>query len=158
MAENSPAAQGDLIDLIGQIRNINGDPIDQAKVEIWQTDRFGRYIHRLDRDRGQRDQHFQGWGIHQTDATGRYRFRTIKPVAYRAGSQFRTPHIHFKVAAPGYRTLVTQMYFAGERLNQQDFVYQSLSSEAAKAQLTVALQPNPQGEGEIAQFNIYLSN
>ena len=35
----------------------------------------------------------------QVDAGGRYAFRTIRPVAYPG----RTPHIHFKVHAPGRR-------------------------------------------------------
>ena len=45
------------------------------------------------------DAAFQGYGRVQVDGAGRYAFRTIRPVAYPG----RTPHIHFKVHAPGDR-------------------------------------------------------
>jgi protocatechuate 3,4-dioxygenase beta subunit len=38
---------------------------------------------------------------------GRYSVRTINPGVYTG----RPRHIHMRVSAPGYRTLVTQMYF-----------------------------------------------
>ena len=40
------------------------------------------------------------------DASGAYRFESNYPPQY----SFRPPHIHLKVTAPGFRTLVTQHY------------------------------------------------
>jgi protocatechuate 3,4-dioxygenase beta subunit len=40
------------------------------------------------------------------DAGGRYRFESESPRRYEQ----RPPHIHVRVAHPGYRTLVTQQY------------------------------------------------
>lgn len=100
-------------------------------MDVWQADHQGRYRHPADPNPAQPDPNFQGWGQVVTDAEGRYGFRAIKPAAYplefldgkpdpEAG--FRTPHIHFRVARRGYRELVTQMYFAGEALNDKDIV------------------------------------
>jgi protocatechuate 3,4-dioxygenase beta subunit len=35
---------------------------------------------------------------------------------------YRTPHIHFRVSKRGFKELSTQMYFAGEGLNEPDIV------------------------------------
>ena len=47
----------------------------------------------------------------KTDGTGRYAFRTVLPGEYPG----RPRHIHYRVSAKGYSTLVTQLYFARER-------------------------------------------
>ena len=60
-----------------------------------------------------------------TDAEGRYRFKTIKPGAYRAGpNTMRPPHIHFRLVGK-YDEFITQMYFDREALNDQDRFLQS---------------------------------
>ncbi|KAG2496447.1 hypothetical protein HYH03_005671 [Edaphochlamys debaryana] len=48
---------------------------------------------------------------------GSYSYTTIMPAAYGGRNCLRPPHIHLRLAVPGYRTLVTQMYFAGNPLN-----------------------------------------
>jgi protocatechuate 3,4-dioxygenase beta subunit len=53
----------------------------------------------------------------------------------------RTPHIHFAVAAPGGRELVTQMYVAGEPGNERDGLYRSLRDARQRAAVTVRLEP-----------------
>jgi protocatechuate 3,4-dioxygenase beta subunit len=42
---------------------------------------------------------------------GRYRFESNRPPSY----QSRPPHIHIRVSARGYQTLVTQHYPRGSR-------------------------------------------
>ncbi|XP_035663280.1 protocatechuate 3,4-dioxygenase beta chain-like [Branchiostoma floridae] len=49
-----------------------------------------------------------------TDPQGRYSFITIMPGKYGWGWYTRPAHVHFRVTAPGRRTLVTQMYFSGD--------------------------------------------
>ena len=84
---------------------------------------------------GRHDAAFQGYGRVQVDAAGRYAFRTIRPVAYPG----RTPHIHFKVHAPGIGRLTTQMYVAGERLNASDGPLNGIRDRKARDTLIVAL-------------------
>ncbi len=89
-------AQGRITDLSGRLLDRDGRPISATRIEIWQCDATGRYHHPLDRG-GARDPNFQGFGHTVTDAEGRYRFRTIRPVPYPG----RTPHIHIAVFPPG---------------------------------------------------------
>ena len=53
----------------------------------------------------------------------------------------RTPHIHFRILAPGLEPLVTQMYVAGQPLNSEDGLYQRLGERASL--VTVALEAAP---------------
>ena len=65
-----------------------------------------------------------------TDDDGAYEFKTIVPGAYKVdGNWSRPPHIHFKIAKRGYHELTTQMYFAGEKLNDDDQILQALSKK-----------------------------
>src|SRR5207249_8260993 len=99
-------AMGQVTHVSGRILNRRGETVRGALVEIWQCDARGIYNHPQQPDRGRRDTGFQGYGRTEVDAGGRYAFRTIRPVAYPG----RTPHIHFKVHAPGVGLLTTQMY------------------------------------------------
>jgi len=109
------AAEGTIVHLSGRIVDANGNPVEGARVEIWQANAHGRYSHPRDRSSAPLDPNFQGFGTEVTDPRGQYRFKTIKPGAYES----RTPHIHVDIAVPN-RTLTTQIYFPGEPLNEQD--------------------------------------
>jgi len=55
---------------------------------------------------------------------------TIIPGAYPAsGDWVRPPHIHYKVRAPSGRSITTQMYFAGDPLNDKDLLLARLSAD-----------------------------
>jgi protocatechuate 3,4-dioxygenase beta subunit len=66
----------------------------------------------------------------RTDAQGRYSFTTITPGAYKVdGTWRRPPHIHYKISRRGYHELTTQMYFAGEELNDTDRLLLGVAKE-----------------------------
>ena len=119
-------AQGQVIHLMGRVLTRRGEPVPRAKVEIWQANTHGRYVHPIDTNPAPLDPAFEGHGIQLTDTEGRFRFKTIKPGAYPTGSGdwIRPPHIHFDVSGPVSR-LVTQMYFEGEPLNDKDQIRQT---------------------------------
>ena len=157
VAGHSEAAKGTPTRVAGRILDAAGRPVTGARVEIWQCDANGRYHNVRDGDAGRpRDDNFQGFGQTTSDNEGGYRFLTIRPVAYTG----RTPHIHFVVAAPGQRRFVTQMYVAGEPLNERDPVLRDVRDPAARARLIVPLQPMPEiGPGALAaNFDIVLGN
>ncbi|MFC4353259.1 protocatechuate 3,4-dioxygenase subunit beta [Fodinicurvata halophila] len=135
LAEADSRAEGEILELQGRVLDADGTPFPECRIEIWQADAGGRYLHSGDDREGARDPLFQGYGTTRSDSEGRYGFRTIRPVPY--GS--RTPHIHFKVHPPEGETLTTQMYVAGEPLNGEDWIYSRLS-EAEKARLSVELK------------------
>jgi protocatechuate 3,4-dioxygenase, beta subunit len=129
-------AEGVVTHVMGRVLGRDGRPIEGATVEIWQCDARGRYRHPGDRGAGPRDGAFQGYGRIASSADGGYRFRTIRPVAYPG----RTPHIHFAVTTPDRRELVTQMYVAGEPLNERDGLYRSIRDARERAAVTVRLE------------------
>ncbi|MEQ8899119.1 MAG: hypothetical protein RID23_18715 [Roseovarius sp.] len=123
-------AGGHIIRLTGRVLDPSGRPIPGARVEIWQCDAQGNYMHPRDRRSANHDPAFQGFGHDITDAEGRYTFRTIRPVPYPG----RTPHIHVKALAPG-REITTQFYLADEPANQRDGLFRRLSQAERNAVL-----------------------
>ncbi len=150
-------AQGEVIVVEGRVTNENGEPVPEALVDIWQANKFGRYAHEGDPNPAPLDPDFQGWGQVLTDADGRYRFKTIKPGAYGAMEGWtRPPHIHFKLARRGYHELTTQMYFAGEPLNDTDRLLQALPVNE-RGRLVVAFQRDADSHDvRHGQFDIVL--
>lgn len=137
-------SQGQASWLEGTVSDLKGQPVRGAQVEIWQCDHAGHYDH--PGDGGLIDKAFQGFGRVTVNAQGAYRFRTMRPVAYSG----RAPHIHVKVKLAGRELLTTQLYVAGEALNQRDFLWRSLRDEQDRAALTVPFVPA--SDGLRAQF------
>lgn len=81
-------------------------PVARAKVEVWQAGPAGEYGPR--------------WrATLRSGADGRYRFQGPFPPPYEG----RPSHVHLRVSAPGYATLVTQAYpRAGARQTRFDLV------------------------------------
>jgi len=121
----SGRADGEVIEVAGRLFDTECRPVSGGRVEIWQTDVAGRYHYpHAGGGGGKADPAFQGFGRTTTDTGGNYRFRTVKPAHYSVGgSLVRTPHIHFKAYAPDGTRLTTQMYFANEPMNEQDFLF-----------------------------------
>ncbi|NKB63239.1 MAG: protocatechuate 3,4-dioxygenase [Gammaproteobacteria bacterium] len=120
-------AGGEIIRLNGKVTSKEGDPLAGYRVEIWQCDVNGRYLHTSDNRNVTYDKGFQGFGHDITDSDGSYRFRTIKPTTYPS----RTPHIHVKVYDGNRERLTTQFYLHGHALNSSDFLYRRMSTEQA---------------------------
>jgi protocatechuate 3,4-dioxygenase, beta subunit len=134
--------QGQAANAVGQVTHLSGRVLDKrgavvpgAMVEIWQCDANGIYNHPGDSGQRRRDAAFQGYGRAEVDRDGRYAFRTIRPVAYPG----RTPHIHFKVHAPGAGRLTTQMYVAGEPQNARDGVLRAIRDPRVRESVIVPL-------------------
>ena len=135
-------AGGEVVMLGGRVLDKAGNSIAGARVEIWQCDVNGSYLHRRDSGRNSRDPAFQGFGHDLSTADGSYSFRTIKPVPYVG----RTPHIHVKVLVDNRERLTTQFYLPGHPDNENDWLYQRVPH--AKRELVTmnfnAAQPVPQ--------------
>lgn len=114
-------ALGQVVHLFGVARSWSGRPLEGLQIELWQCDSNGKYHHLADREPREKDHRFQGYGRTITDERGGFRFRTIRPVSYAAGPNLiRTPHIHIAASWKGVRRLTTQLYIAGEPLNEGD--------------------------------------
>ena len=91
----------------GQVFSSRGELIPSAIVEIWQTNHEGLYD-------------FDGYHYRTkltTPADGRYEFSSVMPGHYPARV---CQHIHYAVTAPGYRPLVTQLYFSTDPVFEGD--------------------------------------
>jgi protocatechuate 3,4-dioxygenase beta subunit len=146
-------AIGDVTHLTGRILDADGKPIKNALVEIWQVDGRGVYLHTADHH-AQRDANFQGFGRFMTDSTGKYYFRTVKPVPYPG----RTPHIHFKIKRPGGYDFTTQCYIKGHPQNNRDGVLRGIRDPRALDSVMVDFTPIKDSKlGELAAtFDIVL--
>lgn len=120
----SGQATGQIVYVMGHVRDRQCRPIRGAIVEIWQASENGRYRHPRDRENpAPLDPAFQYWGKSMTDKDGRYMFKTIKPGSYLAGRNWtRPPHIHFKVSHGDFRPFITQMYFTGDAHQSTDYI------------------------------------
>jgi len=149
-------AQGQVAHVGGRVLGLDGQPLAGATVEIWQCDINGIYRHPADEREGRkRDAGFQGRGRAITDGSGRYTFRTLRPVAYAN----RTPHIHYRVATADGRTLTTQMYIEGEALNSKDFLLNWIRDPQQRAAVLVRFAPADGLEpgAQAASFDIVLA-
>lgn len=118
--------------LWGRVTDTEGHPVPGALVQLWQTNAEGWY-----------DLQVEGGaatdmrGNVRCDAEGRFHVRTVKPLGYsipmdgpvgalvhqqrRHGC--RPAHIHFLIGAPGYRELVTALYFGDDPHIDSDTVF-----------------------------------
>lgn len=127
------SAQGEIICIQAEVINLDGRPLKNATVELWQANAVGRYRHAFDSNQAPIDPNFQGWAIVKTNNKGIVRFKTIFPGAYPASSNWiRPPHIHFKLTKDGYQELTTQMYFPEEPLNDKDKLLNRKSDQEKK--------------------------
>ena len=146
------AAKGEISDLGGRLLDHEGRPLKGMRIEIWQCDANGRYRHPRDPGRAAIDPGFQGIGHSVTDAQGRYRFLTIKPVPYPG----RTPHIHVAVFPEGAEPFVTQLYVAGEPRNADDFLYRRIPVEQRRLVTAEFVPGEVPGPALMARWDIVL--
>lgn len=158
MAGSSGQAFGEVIWVTGVVTDDYCKPIPGAIVEIWQACYTGRYNHPSDTSDNALDPNFQYYGVMKTNERGEYSFKTIKPGSYLASQTWRRPpHIHFKVSLRGYRDLVTQLYFAGDSLNETDEILRAIP-EADQKKLVVDFvkQKFKQSTESVGKFDLTL--
>lgn len=124
-------AGGETFILKGRVLARDGSVRPGLRVEIWQTDMNGKYLHPGDDRNVPADAGFQGFGHDITRSDGSYWFRTIIPAQYPG----RTPHIHVKVFNNRREILTTQFYIKGNARNRSDFLYQEMSARQKQAVL-----------------------
>lgn len=123
---------GEPVVVAGRVTTPQGAPIAGACLEIWQNAANGLY-------ESEDPEHAPGnlRGKMLTDDEGRYRFTTIKPIAYTVpydgpvGTMlqalgrhaWRPAHIHFRISAAGYQPLVTELFVADDAHIDADAVF-----------------------------------
>lgn len=123
---------GEVLFMRGVVRDSDGKPVAGAIVDVWHANTKGMYSF-FDKTQSKYNLRRRI----ETDASGRYEFRTIVPAGYGCppdgptqrllnalGRHGRRPaHIHFFVSAPGRRHLTTQINIAGDKYLYDDFAF-----------------------------------
>jgi protocatechuate 3,4-dioxygenase beta subunit len=126
----SDTSSGEIV-LWGRVTNVDGQPIANALVTVWQTAANGSYDMQMTPDKNDYR------GAFLTDADGTYLLRSVRPLGYyipmdgpvgdmiRAQRRhgMRPAHINFLITAAGYRELVTATYLAGDAHLADDVVF-----------------------------------
>lgn len=125
-------ASGEPCEVSGSIRGLDGRPVAGARIDVWQADAQGLYdVQRDDLDTA------QGRGVLHADEAGMYRFHTVLAQAYpiptdgpvgelltaTARHPWRPAHLHFRIEAPGYETLVTHVFREDDKWLDSDAVF-----------------------------------
>jgi protocatechuate 3,4-dioxygenase alpha subunit len=155
------------IRLLGVMVDGEGEPVDDALVEIWQANAAGRYAHPDDRREDlPLDDGFTGFGRCATDSEGHFEFTTIKPGPVPGpgpDDRPQAPHIDVSIFARGLlNRLVTRIYFPDEEeANAADPVLALVEDETLRETLIARPEEGAlrfdirlQGEGQTAFFVI----
>lgn len=121
-----PDTSGEHITFTGRVLDGQGNPVNDAMIEILHADAQGRLIESVE----QRSQAggFRGFGRAGTSADGSYAFATIKPGAMGPGS---APHVAVIVTMRGLLNhAFTRVYFDDEaEANARDAVLAQVPAE-----------------------------
>lgn len=145
---------GEVIFVQGTVTDSFGVPIDNAIVEIWQTNAAGKYHSLLEPDSEYIDRYFNMSGRATTDNLGNYHFITIMPGA----SPGRAPHINMNIYHPKFGRLETEMYFEGHPYNDTDYQFLSYKEDERKL-LTAAVRNSDitdKKSNKLCTFNIVM--
>lgn len=123
---------GEVLIMRGQVRDARGKPVAGAIVDVWHANTKGAYS-TFDPSQAP----YNNRRRIETDADGRYVFRSVIPSGYSVPPQGSTDqllqaigrhgnrpaHIHFFVSAPGHRHLTTQINIKGDPFLYDDFAF-----------------------------------
>ncbi len=101
------------------VKDDQGRVVPGAEVDVWHSSTEGFYENQ---DPGQADMNLRG--KFNTDAGGRFSFRSIKPAGYpipidgpvgeliraQGRGNMRPAHVHFLIRKPGYKTHISQVF------------------------------------------------
>ncbi|PXY22602.1 catechol 1,2-dioxygenase [Prauserella muralis] len=145
-----PDEPGTPLVFTGQVRDLDGNPVAGAELDIWHADNDGYYSgfapHLPDGNLR---------GVVVTDGEGRFEISTVQPAPYQIPTDgptgklitaagwhpWRPAHLHLIVRASGHRPITTQLYFQGGEW---------LDSDVAKAtKPELVLDPREQPDGSL---------
>jgi hydroxyquinol 1,2-dioxygenase len=130
-ADMSEGIEGEKLYVSGVVRGLDGMPIANAVLDVWQADQDGSYEAQIP------GAHERLRAIFRTDQDGRYGLWTIAPKGYAIPmdgpvgklieqtdiSYYRPSHFHAMVLAKGYQPLVTHLFREGAPYLENDVVF-----------------------------------
>jgi len=123
-------------------------PINNALVEIWHCDENEVYDNTSDE--------YKYRGGQKTKTDGKYEFKSILPVPYKADpkdeTSWRPAHIHMRVSVTNQQDLITQIYFKGGKYLETD----KWASAPQAVNRILNISKNKSGDSEIV-FNVVMN-
>ncbi|WP_336335213.1 intradiol ring-cleavage dioxygenase [Pseudomonas putida] len=132
-ADIANGACGEPCYVSGQVRGLDGQPVADALIDVWQSDEDGHYDVQLDCG----EHEHRARARLRTDVEGRFHFRSILAVPYPIPHDgpvgrmlealgrhpWRPAHLHFMIVAPGYERLITHVFRDGCSYLDSDAVF-----------------------------------
>ena len=160
-ADVANGAEGEPCLVRGCVRGFAGEPIAGAAIEVWQADAKGLYDIQYD----ELDEH-RARATLRSAQDGSYHFRSIVATSYPIPHDgpvgqllealnrhpWRPAHLHFRITAPGYETLVTHVFRDGDPYLDSDAVFGVRSSLVAD---WVRHLPGPTPDGDLLEIPFY---
>ena len=133
-------AEGEPCFVRGSVAGIDGRPIANAELQVWQADAAGYYDVQYARKDGTHEHRARA--TLNADANGTFHFKTIRAEAYPIPHDgpvgkmltalgrhpWRPAHLHFMITAPGFERLITHVFRNGDRYLDADAVFGVRSS------------------------------
>jgi len=124
--------EGELVLVEGHVLDVDGNPIEGATLDIWQTAPNGLYS-----SQDPEQDTFSFHALFTTKADGHYTFTTVRPVSYTVPTDgpvgeilnatgrhpWRPSHLHYIIKAKGYKSLVTEVFPDDVPYLDQDTVF-----------------------------------
>jgi hydroxyquinol 1,2-dioxygenase len=141
-ADLAGGAPGEVLFAEVEVVDLTGAPVVDAEIDIWQADDDGLYdVQRADLGDKRRAR-----AVMHTDAQGRLRFRALLPTPYPVPTDgpvgqmllatgrhpWRPAHVHFRIRAAGFATLVTHLFRDPDPYLDSDVVFGVRSSLIAQ--------------------------
>jgi hydroxyquinol 1,2-dioxygenase len=131
-ADMSQGLPGTPLVLHGTVKDLDGNPVPGAVLDLWQADNEGLYeSQHADVDEARLR------GKYTTRDDGSYCVRTVAPLGYTIPmdgpvgelisqteiSHFRPAHVHFLINVPGFEPLITHLFEEGADYLDSDVVF-----------------------------------
>ena len=143
----SDGVDGEPLVVHGTVRDLEGNPVAGAVLDVWQADAEGAYEAQLEVDEARLR------GTFRSRDDGTYCVRTIAPKGYMIPmdgtvgdlvgrteiSEYRPAHVHFMVKATGFEPLITHLFQQGAPYLDSDVVF------GTKQQLVVPFERHERG-------------
>jgi len=161
-ADVANGAEGEPCFVRGCVRGFAGEPIAGAVIDVWQADAKGLYDIQYD----ELDEH-RARATLRSAQDGSYHFRSIVATPYPIPHDgpvgqllealnrhpWRPAHLHFRITAPGYETLVTHVFRDGDPYLDSDAVFGVRSSLVAD---WVRHPAGPTPDGDVLEIPFHI--